>query len=60
MNKKGHLGGSRTGGSTGGMGISPPRSLFIASGFNLNSKNFSVWKSDFFMVKNLIIVPTLF
>jgi hypothetical protein len=48
------------GGLGGGVGASPPRSLFIASGFNLNSKNSSCWKSDFFMIIDLIFIPTLF
>jgi hypothetical protein len=60
MNKSGYFGGGFTGGSVGKIGASPPRSLFILSGFNLNSRNSSVLKLNFFMAKDLIIFPTLF
>jgi hypothetical protein len=52
--------GGGTGGLTGSVGLSPPRSLFIDSSFNLDSKNFEIVKSDFFMINDLIYFPTLF
>jgi len=44
----------------GSVGLSPPRSLFIDSWFNSDSKNCSILLSDFFMINDLIFAPTLF